>query len=152
MWVYLTIAMVTVVAFAWFAVVLVSARLRQTPELTFLDIEAATEFVAENLPEEITMRLSHDDVRLLIRWELTYLRKRGIASYGDVDSVAEAAARNTEAVIADEDELVDELVRRSAKNQMNLQVIDIVCVTDLVNEYMRGIGVIGEQVHKVEDD
>ena len=65
MWVYLTIAMVTVVAFAWFAVVLVSARLRQTPELTFLDIEAATEFVAENLPEEITMRLSHDDVRLL---------------------------------------------------------------------------------------
>ena len=87
------------------------------------------------------MRLSHDDVRLLIRWELTYLRKRGIASYGDVDHVAETAARNTDVVIADEDELVDELVHRSAKNQMNLQVIDIICVTDLVNEYMRGIGV-----------
>jgi hypothetical protein len=35
---------------------------------------------------------------------------------------------------------------------MNLQVIDIVCVTDLVNEYMRGIGVIGEQVYEAEDD
>ena len=53
MWVYVSIATVTVVTLAWFSIVLVSARLRQTPAQTILDIEKAVEFIDENLPEEV---------------------------------------------------------------------------------------------------
>ena len=146
MWVYISIAAVIVLSFAWFSIVLVSARLRQTPTLTILDIEKAADFVANNLPEEVAMRITHDDVRLLLRWQVTYLRKRGIASYGEIDAEAEAVARRNDSVIAHEDDLVDELILRSQKEQLGLQVIDILCVTDLSNQYMKEIGAIGKEI------
>lgn len=151
MWVYISITAVTVVSLAWFSVVLVSARLRQTPTLTMLDIEKAIDFIAENLPEEVAMRITHDDVRLLFRWEITYFRKRGIASYGGVDSEAEMAALGNEAVVAHEDDLVDELIKRSKEAQLGLKVIDIVCVTDLANQYMRAIGAIGDEISETKN-
>ncbi len=151
MWVYISITAVTVVSLAWFSVVLVSARLRQTPTLTMLDIEKAIDFIAENLPEEVATRITHDDVRLLFRWEITYFRKRGIASYGGVDSEAEMAALGNEAVVAHEDDLVDELIKRSKEAQLGLKVIDIVCVTDLANQYMRAIGAIGDEISETKN-
>ena len=151
MWVYISITAVTVVSLAWFSVVLVSARLRQTPTLTMLDIEKAIDFIAENLPEEVATRITHDDVRLLFRWEITYFRKRGIASYGGVDSEAEMAALRNEAVVAHEDDLVDELIKRSKEAQLGLKVIDIVCVTDLANQYMRAIGAIGDEISETKN-
>ena len=66
MWVYISIASVTVITLAWFFVVMVSARLRQTPAQTVLDIEEAVEFIADNLPKEVSMRVTHDEVRLLL--------------------------------------------------------------------------------------
>ena len=146
MWVYVSIAAVIVFSLAWFSIVLVSARLRQTPTLTILDIEKAVDFIANNLPEEVAMRITHDDVRLLLRWQITYLRKRGIASYGDIDAEAEAVAQLNQSVIAHEDDLVDELIRRSQKAQLELQVIDILCVTDLSNQYMVEIGAVGDEI------
>ena len=146
MWVYISIAAVIVFSLAWFSIVLVSARLRQTPTLTILDIEKAVDFIANNLPEEVAMRITHDDVRLLLRWQITYLRKRGIASYGDIDAEAEAVAQLNQSVIAHEDDLVDELIRRSQKAQLELQVIDILCVTDLSNQYMVEIGAVGDEI------
>ena len=152
MWVYVSIATVTVVTLAWFSIVLVSARLRQTPAQTILDIEKAVEFIDENLPEESAMRVTHDEVRLLLRWQITYFRKRGIASYGDIDMEAEAAASRNKTVVAHEDDLVDELVRRSQESNLGLEVIDIVCVTDLSNQYMKGIGAIGDQITELEGE
>tara|TARA_B110000014_G_C19985421_1_gene510290 strand:+ start:321 stop:764 length:444 start_codon:yes stop_codon:yes gene_type:complete len=146
MWVYVSIAAVIVFSLAWFSIVLVSARLRQTPTLTIFDIEKAVDFIANNLPEEVAMRITHDDVRLLLRWQITYLRKRGIASYGDIDAEAEAVAQLNQSVIAHEDDLVDELILRSQKAQLGLQVIDILCVTDLSNQYMVEIGAVGDEI------
>ena len=34
--------------------------------------------MADRLPEEVTARLSYDDVRSLLRWHLEYLRDRGV--------------------------------------------------------------------------
>tara|TARA_B100000953_G_C17996780_1_gene413831 strand:+ start:1040 stop:1396 length:357 start_codon:yes stop_codon:yes gene_type:complete len=116
-----------------------------------LDIEKAIDFIAENLPEEVATRITHDDVRLLFRWEITYFRKRGIASYGGVDSEAEMAALGNEAVVAHEDDLVDELIKRSKEAQLGLKVIDIVCVTDLANQYMRAIGAIGDEISETKN-
>lgn len=148
MWVYIAIASIIVIALAWFSIVLVSARLRQTPTQTMLDLEKAVEYVAENLPEEITMRVTHDEVRLLLRWQITYFRKKGIASYGDIDIEAEMAALRNNVIVTHEDDLVDELIRRSEHSKLDIEVVDIVCITDLVNKYMEEIGAIGDQISK----
>ena len=148
MWVYIAIASIIVIALAWFSIVLVSARLRQTPTQTMLDLEKAVEYVAENLPEEITMRVTHDEVRLLLRWQITYFRKKGIASYGDIDIEAEMAALRNNVIVTHEDDLVDELIRRSEHSKLDIEVVDIVCITDLVNKYMKEIGAIGDEISK----
>mgnify|MGYP001602273172 FL=1 len=148
MWVYIAIASIIVIALAWFSIVLVSARLRQTPTQTMLDLEKAVEYVAENLPEEITMRVTHDEVRLLLRWQITYFRKKGIASYGDIDIEAEMAALRNNVIVTHEDDLVDELIRRSEHSKLDIEVVDIVCITDLVNKYIKEIGAIGDEISK----
>jgi len=113
-----------------------------------LDLEKAVEYVAENLPAEITMRVTHDEVRLLLRWQITYFRKKGIASYGDIDIEAEMAALRNNVIVTHEDDLVDELIRRSEHSKLDIEVVDIVCITDLVNKYMKEIGAIGDEISK----
>ena len=71
---------------------------------------------------------------------------------GDIDMEAEAAASRNKTVVAHEDDLVDELVRRSQESNLGLEVIDIVCVTDLANQYMQGIGAIGDQITELEGE
>ncbi len=145
-WVFAAVGAVLVVLVAWFAVTLVTTRLNATPAMAVFDIEEATEYVAENLPDRVAARLSHDDVRLLLRWELTYWRERGVASYGGVDHAAEDAARRGRSVVADEDELVDELLARAREDGLDCDAVDIVCVTDLAADYLAAIGAIGGPV------
>ena len=71
MWPYIVIASIIVLIPSWFAVVMVSARLRNTPEQIVFDIDKATDYVADNLPEEITRKISYLDVETLIKLELT---------------------------------------------------------------------------------
>ena len=59
MWVYVSIASVTVITLAWFFVVMVSARLRQTPAQTVLDIEEAAEFIKNHSIKKITVFLKN---------------------------------------------------------------------------------------------
>lgn len=146
MWVSIAIAAVVVLAVAWFAVAWVTARLDATPSRAVFDIEAATVYIGENLPDRVKGRLSYDDVRLLLRWEITYFRERGVASFGGVDHVAEDASLYPGPVVADEDELVDELIARARDEGLDADEIDIVCVTDLATHYLRRIGAIGAAV------
>ena len=146
MWIYISVASVVVITAAWFAIVSVSANLRSTPEKVVFDIDKATDFVADNLPEAITGRLFYQDVELLIKWELTYFRQRGIATYGSVDFLAEKASQSVETVFAHEDELVDQLYAQAIENNLEIDAVDIVCVTELVNQYLVKIGAIGSAV------
>lgn len=142
----MAIGAVLVISTAWFAVTLVTTRLNNTPARAVFDIEEATDYISENLPTKVSNKLSHDDVRLLLRWQLTYFRERGVASFGGVDRAAERAARRNQAVVADEDALVDELLTRSAEVSLEVDAVDIVCVTDLTADYLVAIGAIGQQV------
>ena len=146
MWIYISVASVVVITAAWFAIVSVSANLRHTPEKVVFDIDKATDFVADNLPEAITGKLSYQDVELLIKWELTYFRQRGIATYGSVDFLAEKASQSVETVFAHEDELVDQLYAQATENNLEIEAVDIVCVTELVNQYLVKVGAIGSAV------
>ncbi len=131
---------------AWFAVSMVTARLEATPSMAVFDIEEATARLADQLPDRVSSRLSHDDVRVLLRWQLTYFRERGVASYGGVDRAAERAARMNRAVVADEDDVVDELLRRCRAEGIDADEVDIVCVVDLTTDYLIDIGAVGAPV------
>ena len=146
MWVFVLVASLVVLISGWFAIVMVSARLRSTPEQIVFDIDRATDYVADHLPEEITRKITYVDVELLIKWELTYLRQRGIASYGSVDFLAEKASKTIDTVFAHEDELVDQLLKQAKEKNLDLDALDIVCVTNLVNEYLMKLGVVGDEV------
>lgn len=145
-WVLAVIGAVLVLAVAWFAVNLATAKLNATVALAVFDIEEATDYVAENLPDRVASHLSHDDVRLLVRWELTYFRERGVASFGGVDHAAERAAAKGRSVVADEDAIVDELAQRAREAGLDCDEVDIVCVTDLTSDYLVAIGAVGEAV------
>jgi hypothetical protein len=145
-WVFIAAGTVAVLAIAWFAVSMVTARLAATPSVAVFDIEEATARLADQLPDRVTSRLSHDDVRVLLRWQLTYFRERGVASYGGVDRAAERAARMNRAVVADEDDMVDEMLRRCRNEGIDADEVDIVCVVDSTVDYLVAIGAIGAPV------
>ena len=92
-WIFIAVGAFLILVVAWFAITLVTTKLNATPSRATFDIEEATDYIAENLPDRVAARLSHDDVRVLLRWEVTYFRERGIASFGGVDHAAERAAR-----------------------------------------------------------
>ncbi|MEM7288293.1 MAG: hypothetical protein AAF480_18240 [Actinomycetota bacterium] len=145
-WVFIVIGAALILSIAWFAITLVTTRLNATPTLAVFDIEEATNYIADNLPRRVQNHLSHDDVRLLLRWELTYFRERGVASFGGVDHAAERAARQGRSVVADEDDIVDELVTRAREEGLDVDAVDVVCVTDLANDYLVAIGAVGIEV------
>lgn len=146
LWILVGLAALLVLITAWFAITLVTTKLAATPTLAVFDIEEAMDYIADNLPDAVAARISHDDVRLLLRWELTYFRERGVASFGGVDHAAERAARRNRVVVADEDAAVDELLERALEEGLEVDAVDIVCVTDLAADYLVAIGAIGEAV------
>ncbi len=145
-WIFVAVASLLVLFTAWFAVNLVTAKLNNTPSRAFFDIEEATDYVAENVPTAVASNVSHDEVRLLLRWYLTYFRERGMATFGGVDRAAESAIRRNRPSIADEDDVVDELFERAQEEGLDLTTVDIVCVTDLAFDYMVAIGAVAETV------
>lgn len=145
-WIFIVVGGLLILAVAWFAVTLVTTKLNATPSRAIFDIEEATDYIAENLPDRVAAHLSHDDVRVLLRWEVTYFRERGIASFGGVDHAAERAARRAQSVIADDEGIVDELLTRAVDEGLDCDAVDVVCVTDLTADYLVAIGAIAEPV------
>lgn len=144
------LAAVMVVAIAFVAVGQETVNLADSPRRAFFDIDEATNFVADRLPEPVAARLSYADVELLVRWHLTYFRERGIASFGGIDHAAQEAAQAGVVVVADEDEAVDELLARAQASIDDCTAEDVVCVTDLTNAYLVEIGAVGRPVEAEE--
>ena len=145
-WVFILVGAALILFIAWFAMTLVTTKLNSTPALAVFDIEEATNYIADNLPQRVQNHLRHDDVRLLLRWELTYFRERGVATFGGVDHAAERAAKQGESIVADEDDIVDELVARAREEGLDVDAVDVVCVTDLTSDYLVAIGAVGIEV------
>lgn len=135
-----------VVAVALATVGITTARLSNTPRDAYFDVEEAVTHVADGLPDVIAGRLSYGDARLLVRWYLTYLRQRGVASFGGVDHEAERARHARQTVVAGDDEAVDDLLARAGEEGLDYEAEDIVVVVDLVNQYLVRIGAIAAPV------
>ena len=100
-----------VIAYVTVARTVVELAEHATPSV--LDVEAAVDAIADGLPYEVAARLSHDDVRTIVRWQLDHFADVGLASeLGEELAGAETVRVDGEAV-ADSDAAVDAVVARA---------------------------------------
>lgn len=142
-WFFVALAAVVVVAVARYTVGSVSARLANTEAVAIYDLSAATDFVHRGLPAEVRERAGPGTVALLLAWHLDYLRRRGVAAFGEADTMAGAPARTPRR--SEPDEALDSLLRRAAAEGIQLDALDAVVILELNAQYLASIGAVGEQ-------
>lgn len=143
-WVFFGIGSVIVAAIAFIALGVIVARLETERSPAVYRLDDVLDWVVERLPDEVTARLSYDDVRQVLLWHLDWFEEVGVASphgtelAGD-DVISEGAVANDEAA-------VDSIVARSleAGGGSAVEPVDVVCVLDLQMRYLAHIGALAD--------
>lgn len=148
-WVFLVIGAVAVVAIAVVALGVAVGRLEHETAPAIYELEAAVEFIARELPEEVTARVSFDDVRTVLRWHLDWFSTVGLATRYGQDLGDEAVAVGERAVAADQ-AAVEAVVARSL-HEGGPDAIDVVCILDLQMRYLAEIGAVGPRAEDGSD-
>jgi hypothetical protein len=106
-------------------------------ERSVYDVDQAIEFVAQALPDDVTARLSYDDVTTILKLFHDHLHARGVATTagederrGDVDVVDPVAG-------------VDHVMLRTKLAGVEYARSDVEAVVAAQLEYFAAIGVIG---------
>ncbi len=131
------------VGLAAYAVLRVSSRLSHTRAWAVYDLFDAVGFVAERLPEDLSAKLSYEDVEAILLWRLDHLRLRGSATYGRADVTAAEAERRQDDVVTSDDDSVDYVLARASKSSRDIDALDVVVVLDLEGQYLKAIGALG---------
>jgi len=94
--VILVVGVLLVGAVAWFALRRADALLAAREPAALFEVDEAIEFVASALPDDVSARLSYEDVEALLGWHLVHLagRPQGV-DIGDDEAVADLLARAT---------------------------------------------------------
>ena len=140
------------VGLAAYAVMRVSSRLAHTRLRTVYDLAEAVQFVADGLPNELSAKLSYDDVEAVLLWRLDHLRLRGSATYGRGDMVAAEAEGNEDidGAVIDENDAVDYVLAKAEKSSRDIDALDVVVVLDLESQYLRSIGALGPPAEETD--
>lgn len=131
-----------VTAIAFVAVGQVVGRMAHDRPPAVYDLNDASIWIGDRLPDEVTARLSYDDVARVLEWHLDWFADMGTASrYGQ--ELAGDDVR-TEGAIAPDDAAVDAVVARSLVED-GPDAVDVVCVLDLQMKYLVAIGAVGDE-------
>jgi hypothetical protein len=133
------VAVLGVVVFGLVVVGRETARLQATARPAVFDLEEAVDFIAERLPPEVAGRLSHDDVRWILRADVDLLE----------DATEDPDAEGAEVV--DEDAAVARILERADAEERGLDDGDIVAVLDARGGYLEAIGAVGPEVSGPEE-
>jgi hypothetical protein len=131
---FFVIALAVVVAIALVAVGGVTARLARTAQPAVFDLEEAVGYIADVLPEHVAGRLTHDDVRWILRTDVDLLED------ASDDEVVDAPIE-----VVDEDHAVARILHRADQEHRELLDEDVVAVLDARTGYLEEIGAIGPQ-------
>jgi len=123
-----------------------TTRLSRSEATAIYDIEEASDFAAARLPNEVNARLDRGLLQEILALHLEFFRQAGMATYGGVDEIAMEAAAKGETVVAHEDEAIDWIVDRLAERGTTAELVDVVVVVDLSNQYLASIGALGPSV------
>ncbi len=113
-------------------------RLDAVPPRPTFDLEEAVEWVANNLPFEVSAVLSHDDVRRIIDWNLEYFRSKGVSGNG-------ASAHSDGPVVVGGAETVDYVLARARSSGSPYTPAQVHAVLDAQMTYLEAIGAVGPE-------
>lgn len=143
-WAFFLVGALAVVGIALVALGQVVGQLESERNPAVYELNDAVQWIAQRLPEEVTARVSYDDVALLLRWHLDWFHDVGVASpYGQELATDQVLV---EGAVAADEAAIDAIVARSIATG-GPEAVDVVCVLDLQMQYLAAIGAVGEQVN-----
>lgn len=130
---------VAVVVLALLVVGREAASLASQPKQALFDVDEAVDFVADQLPFEVSARISYDDVRALVRFHLEHLAASGAPA-------ERWNAGRQRLVIVDDEEGAEVLMRRAVESGLDLGPDDVAAVLAAELAYFEAIGAVGPPV------
>ncbi|MCY4493447.1 MAG: hypothetical protein OXB92_06290 [Acidimicrobiaceae bacterium] len=147
-WVFFAVGAVAVILIALVAVGKAVAELETERSPAVYDLNDAVEWIAQRLPDEVTARISFDDLKTLLRWHLDWFQEAGVASrHGEELATAQA---QVDGAGAPHDAAIDAIVARSLAAG-GPEAVDVVCVLDLQMKYLTAIGAVGNEVDEADE-
>lgn len=129
------LGLVLVVGIAFYAVGREVVLLEQRVAPSVYELEEAVPFIADRLPEEVTARISHADVRWILRVDAEELEA----------ATAEAVAEGDDDEVVDPDGAVGRVLARTGDERPDLLDEDVVAVLDARLAYLQAIGAVGDE-------
>jgi hypothetical protein len=140
MWIWIALLVIGAFVIAAASIGSVTGTLAEKPRRSVYDLAEATQFVADRLPDELTARLSYDDVDAVLGAHCDYLAEAGIASARADDDIGENL------VVVEDDEPVAWILGRLDELGIEVDDADVVVVLEVEQQYYEAIGVIGPRV------
>jgi hypothetical protein len=133
------LGVVFVVVVALVAVGREAFTLGSQPRQALFDVDEAVDFVADQLPFEVSARITYDDVRALVRFHLEHLAALGAPA----ERWRAGAGR---LVIVDDEEGAEVLMTRAIETGLDLSPTDVAAVLAAELAYFEAIGAVGPPV------
>ena len=137
-WLFFVLGAVLVLGIAFVALGSTVGRLERERSPAVYELPDAVDWIADRLPDEVTARVSYDDVARVLRWHLDWFAAQGVASEHGEELAGEGIGDDAP-VVASEDEAVDAIVAR-ALAAGGPDAVDVVCILDLQMRYLDLIG------------
>jgi hypothetical protein len=128
LWLFVVLAAVLVFVMAAVVIGRETGRLAAAPPRPVFDLEEAVGWVADRLPDELSGRLSYDELRSLLGWGVEHL----------------AATGDDEIVVADADTCAHVLAL-AVEAGIDVAAADVEVVLDRQVAYLEAIGAAGPQ-------
>ena len=137
-WLIAAVGLAAVVAIAFVSVGIAVGRLEHETAPSVYRLADAVEYVADHLPDEVTARISYDDVRTVLDWHLDWFAAVGLAtSHGQ--ELGDPAVAIDDMAVADTDTATDAVVAR-ALSEGGPDPVDVVCILEAQLAYLAEIG------------
>ena len=137
-WLIVAVGAVAVVVIAFVAVGAAVGRLEKETAPAVYRLSDAVEYVADRLPDEVTARVSYDEVRVVLGWHLDWFAAVGLATSHGVE-LGDPAVAVDEMAVADTDAACDAVVARSLEAD-GPDPVDVVCILEAQLAYLAEIG------------
>ena len=137
-WLIAAVGAVAVVAIAFVSVGVAVGRLEQETVPSVYRLSDAVDYVADRLPDEVTARVSYEDVRAVLGWHLDWFAAVGLATSHGVE-LGDPAVAVDDMAVADTDAAFDAVVARSLE-EGGPDAVDVVCILEAQLSYLAEIG------------
>ena len=137
-WLIAAVGLAAVVAIALASVGIAVGRLEHETVPAVYRLSDAVDYVADRLPDEVTARISYDDVRTVLGWHLDWFASVGLStSHGQ--ELGDPAVAVDDMAVADTDAACDAVVARSLQED-GPDPVDVVCILEAQLAYLDEIG------------